>query len=184
MKDLKLVGLKSHDCHTLMQQLLPIAVRGVLPKHVKNAITRKKVNYKVKEARQTYTLTVFLKKDMRSSVLCDDDVINRAILWKRGRLNKAGEFVGDELKQTVNKIDDYIVQKKDGKLSFTKPFKDILMKALNSNEHGGRVRGIGANVTPSSFFKVARGKVQIDKDAYDRQHKEFKEAKAMLFEQG
>ncbi|XP_042472258.1 zinc finger CCCH domain-containing protein 17-like [Zingiber officinale] len=35
-----------------------------------------------------------------SSVLCDDDEINRVILWKRGRLNKAGEFIGDELKQT------------------------------------------------------------------------------------
>ncbi|XP_074572618.1 uncharacterized protein LOC141829097 [Curcuma longa] len=40
MKDLKLVGLKSHDCHTLMQQLLPVVIRGVLPKHVRNAITR------------------------------------------------------------------------------------------------------------------------------------------------
>ncbi|XP_073152024.1 uncharacterized protein [Henckelia pumila] len=32
MKDLKLVGLKSHDYHTLMQQLLPVAIRGILPK--------------------------------------------------------------------------------------------------------------------------------------------------------
>ncbi|XP_073152786.1 uncharacterized protein [Henckelia pumila] len=40
MKDLKLVGLKSHDYHTLMQQLLPVAIRGVLPKHVRAAITR------------------------------------------------------------------------------------------------------------------------------------------------
>ncbi|KAG6501787.1 hypothetical protein ZIOFF_041671 [Zingiber officinale] len=65
-----------------------------------------------------------------------------------------------------------------------RPFEDILTKALNSNEHGGRVRGIGANVTPSSFFKLARGKVQIDKAAYERQQKEFKEAKAMLSDQG
>lgn len=40
MKDLKLCGLKSHDYHTLMQQLLPIAIRSVLPKHVRYAITR------------------------------------------------------------------------------------------------------------------------------------------------
>ncbi|XP_073317253.1 uncharacterized protein [Primulina huaijiensis] len=40
MKDLKLVGLKSHDYHTLMQQLLPVAIRGVLPKHVRDTITR------------------------------------------------------------------------------------------------------------------------------------------------
>ncbi len=39
MKDLKLIGLKSHDCHVLMQQLLPVAIRSVLPKHVRYAIT-------------------------------------------------------------------------------------------------------------------------------------------------
>ena len=40
MEDLKLYGLKSHDCHVLMQQLIPIAIRGVLPKHVRYAIIR------------------------------------------------------------------------------------------------------------------------------------------------
>lgn len=40
MKDLKLVGLKSHDYHTFMQQLLSVAIRGVLPKHVRDTITR------------------------------------------------------------------------------------------------------------------------------------------------
>lgn len=40
MNDLKLTGLKSHDCHTLMQQLLPVVIRGILPKHTRVAITR------------------------------------------------------------------------------------------------------------------------------------------------
>ena len=31
IKELKLIGLKSHDCHVLMQQLLPVVVRGILP---------------------------------------------------------------------------------------------------------------------------------------------------------
>ncbi|KAA0065885.1 hypothetical protein E6C27_scaffold538G00590 [Cucumis melo var. makuwa] len=46
LTDLKLYGLKSHDHHVLMQQLLPVAIRGILPKHValalevpKNSIT-------------------------------------------------------------------------------------------------------------------------------------------------
>ncbi|CAL2256776.1 unnamed protein product [Prunus armeniaca] len=30
--DSRLLGLKSHDCHTLMQQLLPMAIRSVLEK--------------------------------------------------------------------------------------------------------------------------------------------------------
>ena len=40
MEELKLSGLKSHDYHALIQQLLPVAIRSVLPKHVKYAITR------------------------------------------------------------------------------------------------------------------------------------------------
>ncbi|KAA0060193.1 transposase [Cucumis melo var. makuwa] len=40
MTDLKLNSLKSHDCHVLIQQLFPIAIRLVLSKHVRYAITR------------------------------------------------------------------------------------------------------------------------------------------------
>jgi len=36
---LKLVGLKSHDCHILMQHLLVVAIRGILPKNVRQTIT-------------------------------------------------------------------------------------------------------------------------------------------------
>jgi len=40
MKDLKLLGLKSHDCNVLMQQLLQVAIRGISPKNVRYALTR------------------------------------------------------------------------------------------------------------------------------------------------
>jgi len=40
MKDLKLQGLKFYDCHVLMQQLLPIALRSILPDHYQYAIIR------------------------------------------------------------------------------------------------------------------------------------------------
>ncbi|KAH7867092.1 hypothetical protein Vadar_028768 [Vaccinium darrowii] len=40
MEELKITGLISHDCHALMRQLLPIAVRGLLPKGPQNAILR------------------------------------------------------------------------------------------------------------------------------------------------
>ncbi|KAA0032194.1 transposase [Cucumis melo var. makuwa] len=39
IEDSKLNDLKSHDCHVLLQQLLPVAIRFVLPKHVRYAIT-------------------------------------------------------------------------------------------------------------------------------------------------
>jgi len=38
MKDLKLIGMKSHDCHVMMTQMLPIAIRGILPEKVRDPI--------------------------------------------------------------------------------------------------------------------------------------------------
>ncbi|KAL6289134.1 hypothetical protein ACE6H2_006644 [Prunus campanulata] len=40
LQDSRLLGLKSHDCHTLMQQLLPVAIRSILEKPARYAITR------------------------------------------------------------------------------------------------------------------------------------------------
>ncbi|XP_073119913.1 uncharacterized protein [Henckelia pumila] len=40
MSELKLSGMKSHDCHVLMQHFLPILIRDALPKHVRYAIIR------------------------------------------------------------------------------------------------------------------------------------------------
>jgi len=40
MEDLKLIDLKSHDCHVLMQDLLLVAIREILPKSVRQVITR------------------------------------------------------------------------------------------------------------------------------------------------
>lgn len=40
MSYLKLNGLKSHNCHVLLQQLFPIAIRFMLPKNVWYAITQ------------------------------------------------------------------------------------------------------------------------------------------------
>ena len=39
LKDLKLVGLKFHDYHVLMQQLLVVAIRDILPNKVRHVIT-------------------------------------------------------------------------------------------------------------------------------------------------
>ncbi|KAJ9544533.1 hypothetical protein OSB04_024240 [Centaurea solstitialis] len=39
-KDRKLIGLKSHDYHMLMQQFLPIAIRSIMPKPTRYAIIR------------------------------------------------------------------------------------------------------------------------------------------------
>jgi hypothetical protein len=40
MKDKKFTNLKAHDCHMLMTQLLPVALRGVLPEKVRLALVK------------------------------------------------------------------------------------------------------------------------------------------------
>ncbi|XP_020258863.1 uncharacterized protein LOC109835292 [Asparagus officinalis] len=40
LEDCKIMGLKSHDYHVLMQQLLAVAIRGLLPKEPRKAILR------------------------------------------------------------------------------------------------------------------------------------------------
>ncbi|GJU85087.1 uncharacterized protein Tco_1292633 [Tanacetum coccineum] len=40
MNELKLLGMKSHDCHILITQLIPIAIRGILPDRVRQTITK------------------------------------------------------------------------------------------------------------------------------------------------
>ncbi|KAK2644367.1 hypothetical protein Ddye_019562 [Dipteronia dyeriana] len=40
LSECKITGLKSHDCHVLMQQLLSVAIRGLLPKGPRIAIFR------------------------------------------------------------------------------------------------------------------------------------------------
>ncbi|XP_071727574.1 uncharacterized protein [Rutidosis leptorrhynchoides] len=40
MNDLKLLGMKSHDCHVLMTQMIPIAIRGILPNRIRHTITK------------------------------------------------------------------------------------------------------------------------------------------------
>nr|GEV64733.1 hypothetical protein [Tanacetum cinerariifolium] len=40
MKDLKLLGMKSQDCHVLLTQMIPIAICGLMPPQVRQTITK------------------------------------------------------------------------------------------------------------------------------------------------
>jgi predicted amino acid-binding ACT domain protein len=39
LEEMKMQGLKSHDCHVLLDRLIPIALRGLLPDHIWVALT-------------------------------------------------------------------------------------------------------------------------------------------------
>jgi hypothetical protein len=40
MNDLKLIDMKSHDCHNLLTHLLPVIIRGILPQNVGHSINK------------------------------------------------------------------------------------------------------------------------------------------------
>ncbi|KAL8487326.1 hypothetical protein ACS0TY_023848 [Phlomoides rotata] len=89
------------------------------------------------------------------SLLSGDPKVDRTVLWLEGRKTKKGEYEGEELKETVSKIVQYIEKKKVGTIFYG--VKDgILAKALESDEHAGRVRGVGGHVTPSYFDRSKR----------------------------
>ncbi|XP_075481234.1 uncharacterized protein LOC142521947 [Primulina tabacum] len=117
--------------------------------------------------------------------LCDDDDINRAIMWKKGRVNKKGQYEGDELKSAIEKIDGYVQQKIEGTLQYEEGKNDILTKALDSYEHSGRVRGVGGHITPSIYFYIGRvWKSPFGDDhIFLNQTKELMEAKILISKQ-
>jgi hypothetical protein len=34
----RFTGMKSHDCHVLMTQILPVAIRGIMNEHVRDTL--------------------------------------------------------------------------------------------------------------------------------------------------
>ncbi|XP_060974141.1 uncharacterized protein LOC133039297 [Cannabis sativa] len=82
------------------------------------------------------------------------DDVDRADLWINMYKNKKGEF-DVETQKVVDKINDLKKQVEEGTLVL-EGSKDILTLALGTNEHGGRVRGMGRNFTQTQYFKTPR----------------------------
>ena len=47
MKELKLKNLKTHDCHVILQNFLPVGIRNILPKKLRGTITKLCLFFKV-----------------------------------------------------------------------------------------------------------------------------------------
>ncbi|XP_057806813.1 uncharacterized protein LOC131021574 isoform X3 [Salvia miltiorrhiza] len=93
-----------------------------------------------------------LREEMKEQ-LTGDYEFDRALLWKQARANKKGEFEGEMLTETVSKIDVYLRQKHDGVFTSSGPSDDVLTQAIGKPEQRGRVRGVGAYVTPTTYYK-------------------------------
>ncbi|KAL0408439.1 UNVERIFIED_CONTAM: hypothetical protein Sradi_1778300 [Sesamum radiatum] len=93
LNELKLHGMKSHDCHVFMDWLIPIAFREMLPESVWNALIEKKVKNKaaveasICEAYIVEEISTFTTHYFEPDVICkkrrpgrnDDDLNNENI---------------------------------------------------------------------------------------------------------
>ncbi|KAM6586742.1 hypothetical protein CsatA_009347 [Cannabis sativa] len=83
-------------------------------------------------------------------------IYDRADLWIRIHTNKNGELDGPA-QEVADRIAEIRKQVEEGTI-LVEGSKDILTLALGTEEHGGRVRGMGGGVTQTQFFKTPRPK--------------------------
>ncbi|BFG30852.1 hypothetical protein CerSpe_171260 [Prunus speciosa] len=73
--------------------------------------------------------------------------IDRALLWKKAREDKTGNIPDPK--------DDLQKQVSEGTQTVSRS-NDVLTLALGTPEHGGRVRGVGASISPTQFFNLLK----------------------------
>ncbi|CAL2257006.1 unnamed protein product [Prunus armeniaca] len=80
--------------------------------------------------------------------------IDRSTLWKKARQDKHGNIPDPKVAEKAKLIDELQKQVAEGSLSLFGS-NDVLTLALGP-EHPGRVRGVGAGISPRQFFNLPR----------------------------
>ncbi|CAL8991393.1 unnamed protein product [Prunus brigantina] len=80
--------------------------------------------------------------------------IDRSTLWKRARQDKHGNIPDPKVAEKAKLIDDLQKQVSEGKVSVSGS-NDVLTMALGP-EHPGRVRGVGAGISPRQYFNLPK----------------------------
>ncbi|CAL9018694.1 unnamed protein product [Prunus brigantina] len=80
--------------------------------------------------------------------------IDRSTLWKRARQDKHGNIPDAKVAEKAKLIDDLQKQVSEGKVSVSGS-NDVLTMALGP-EHPGRVRGVGAGISPRQYFNLPK----------------------------
>ncbi|CAL8167785.1 unnamed protein product [Prunus armeniaca] len=80
--------------------------------------------------------------------------IDRSTLWKKARQDKHGNIPDPKVAEKAKLIDELQKQVAEGSLSVSGS-NDVLTLAL-ALEHPGRVRGVGAGISPRQFFNLPR----------------------------
>ncbi|KAH6787328.1 hypothetical protein C2S52_006880 [Perilla frutescens var. hirtella] len=121
-----------------------------------------------------------MSNEFKKDELYGDDEIDRAIMWKKARVRKEGETKDENVKMAIDRIDKYIREKDEGVFKSKGHYDDLLTCALEKPEHSWCVRGIGAYVNPSTYFKCPRERrFRVDEE----QARELENAKKRISKQ-
>ncbi|KAI5351909.1 hypothetical protein L3X38_004800 [Prunus dulcis] len=117
--------------------------------HSQHAQIREKLEYNHRLSRKEYAgLEDQLEETMPGVE------IDRSTLWKRARQDKHGNIPDPKVVEKAKLIDELQKQVSEGKVSVYGS-NDVLTMALGP-EHPGRVRGVGAGISPRQYFNLPK----------------------------
>ncbi|CAL8162394.1 unnamed protein product [Prunus armeniaca] len=117
--------------------------------HSQHSQIREKLEYNHRLSRKGYA---GLEDQLEETMLGVE--IDRSTLWKKARQDKHGNILDPKVAEKAKLIDELQKQVAEGILSLTGS-NDVLTLALGP-EHPGRVRGVGAGISPRQFFNLPR----------------------------
>ncbi|CAL2234804.1 unnamed protein product [Prunus armeniaca] len=118
--------------------------------HSEQSQRREKCEYNHRLSRKGY---VGLEDQLEETMPSEE--IDRSLLWKKAREDKQGNIPDPKVAEKAILIDDLKKQVSEGTLTISGS-NDVLTLALGTPEHGRRVRGVGAGVSPTQFFNLLR----------------------------
>ncbi|BBN70565.1 hypothetical protein Prudu_1503S000600 [Prunus dulcis] len=117
--------------------------------HSQHAQIREKLEYNHRLSRKGYAgLEDQLEETMPGVE------IDRSTLWKRARQDKHGNIPDPKVAEKAKLIDELQKQVLEGKVRVDGS-KDVLTMALGP-EHPGRLRGVGAGISPRQYFNLPK----------------------------
>ncbi|KAI5328215.1 hypothetical protein L3X38_027612 [Prunus dulcis] len=117
--------------------------------HSQHAQIREKLEYNHRLSRKGYAgLEDQLEETMPGVE------IDRSTLWKRARQDKHGNIPDPKVAEKAKLIDELQKQVSEGEVSVYGS-NDVLTMALGP-EHPGRVRGVGAGISPRQYFNLPK----------------------------
>ncbi|KAI5352141.1 hypothetical protein L3X38_005032 [Prunus dulcis] len=117
--------------------------------HSQHAQIREKLEYNHRLSRKGYA---GLEDQLEETMPVVE--IDRSTLWKRARQDKHGNIPDPKVAEKAKLIDELQKQVSEGKVSVSGS-NDVLTMALGP-EHPGRVRGVGAGISPRQYFNLPK----------------------------